>query len=127
MAATIAGLAAFGVGLLAATALWWPRLTACRREAWSWKTKAGILVGALRPFAPVKVVHGRPHLANWFYWSCPGCNLLGGRVAVGKNEDPADINDDAREHFVDEHLTRENFARAGRALVEVLGERWWRR
>jgi hypothetical protein len=102
------------------------RLTAERDD---WQTKASVLVAALAPFAPVKVRTGRVTVKGFSYPVCPSCATGGLILSTWPEEDrtPGRINDHAREHFIEDHLTRENFARAGKAMTHVLGDRWWRR
>lgn len=92
------------------------------RERDNWRQKTGVLVGALTPFAPVRIRVGpypRP------YWVCPSC-ASGGLLGSGSS-DTGEAHDEAREHFIDQHLIAANFHRAGEALSFTIGDRWRRR
>lgn len=110
------------------------RRLAAERDGW--RVKTGVLVGAIRPFASVRVqkvtarVLGVRSHRGWFYWSCSswGCASNPGIIG-GPPSDVATLartNDEAREHYLDEHMTRENIARVDRALCDVLGLNWRR-
>lgn len=114
-----------GVGvLLGALAVALPSIAVNRKlaeERDDWRRKTGVLVGALRPFAPIRMRVGKWPKPCWV---CPSC-ARGGLLGSGSH-DEGEAADEAREHFIEEHLTRENLDRAGRTLREVLGERWWK-
>lgn len=122
------GLVVGSLGVVATTVR---RVSAERDVA---RRKVWLLVSALRPFAPVhvkKITCGvLPRGHRWHYWSCssPACGSNPG-ILGGPPSDVATlsrVNDEAREHYLDEHMTRENIERAAAALREVLGERWRR-